>query len=185
MDALLHLKPELILQALSVSLQGVVTVLFAASFIVALRNLHLFRNNHNATLIKYVLDEYKMLVAEDVFSRYPEELTTWKSQMEDTSFSPSMSYYTRLNIIARIGSFYEYVGLLVDKRLLDFNLCYEVLPMPYKFWQDMQEFRAIMKQVTYKQFWDYFENLHHKYIEERTKRNAPPPLMKLSDRLQD
>lgn len=170
------------LQALSVALQGAVVLLIGGSLLVARRNLVLFRHNHQAMLLKSVMDEYRALVAEDVFDAYPEELASWQRSMEETELAPTMAYYTRLGAISRIGLFYDWVGLLVRDGLLDFELCFEVVPLPFKFWEDTQEFRSLMKSATYAGFWDPFEYLHRRYLERRASERQRPTLRALLNR---
>lgn len=167
------------LQLLSVILQALVTCIFIGSFFIAYHNLRIFRQNHNAMVLKTVMNDYKKLVADEVFDKYPEELESWKYRLLESDFSPTMAYYNQLGIISRIGSFYDYVGMLLQKGLLDFDLCFEMVPFPYKFWEDTQEFRKIMKQATYAEFWDFFESLHNRYRTELAKRQKPHPLEKL------
>lgn len=167
------------LQALSVALQGAVVLLIGGSLLVARRNLVLFRHNHQAMLLKSVMDEYRALVAEDVFDTYPAELASWQHSLEETELAPTMAYYTRLGAISRIGLFYDWVGLLVRDGLLDFELCFEVVPMPFKFWDDTQSFRTLMKSATYAGFWDPFEYLHGRYLSRRSSQRTRPSLRAL------
>ncbi len=164
---------------LSVMLQGVVALLFAGSLLVAQRNLGLFRHNHQAMLLKSGMDEYRALVTQEAFDTYPDELESWRRSLAESELAPTMAYYTRLGTISQIGLFYDWVGLLVRKGLLDFDLCFEVVPMPYKFWADTQEFRAMMKEATYSEFWDPFEYLHGRYVAERRRRTDPPSIRSL------
>ena len=168
------------LPIISAVLQGVVALLFAGSLAVALRNLALFRHNHQAMLLKSVMDDYRALVADDAFEAYVDELAAWKQEMLNAEgLAPTMAYYTKLSRLSQIGFFYDHVGLLVQQGLLDFALCFEVLPMPYRFWHDTREFRALMKKATYAGFWDPFEYLHDRYERERARRHPPQELSQL------
>lgn len=168
------------LPLVSVILQGIVTLMFIGSWIVARRNLLVYRQQSQAGLLKHAMDEYRALVVDDVFERYAEELEQWKSALLDSQdLQPTMAYYTKFTHISRIGFFYDHLGLLVRQGLLDFELCFEVVPMPYKFWEDTREFREVMKAATYAEFWDPFEALHDRYVAERRRRGRPPTFSEL------
>ena len=171
------------LEVVSVVLQGVVAFMFGGSLLVARRNLIAFRHHHQSNLLKSVMADYRELVAEGVFDEYQRDLDSWRTELLDSEpLAPKMAYYTRFDRISRIGFFYDHVGLLVRQGLLDFKLCFEVVPMPYAFWKDTREFRAVMKRATYAQFWDPFEYLHDRYERERSVRGRPATLRSMLGR---
>lgn len=161
------------LQFVSVILQGVVTLFFAASLVVGLWNLRLFHQSHQATLLKGIMEDYRRLVDRGVFDAYEQELQNWREKLKDSEFAPVLAYDTNFTAISQIGHFYDHVGLLLRKGLLDFQLCFEVLPVPYKFWEDTKDFRGVMKRVTYSEFWDHFEEVVDRYQAEKSRRVAP------------
>jgi len=171
------------LQLISVLLQGFVAAMFGGSLIVGYRNLVIFRHQSQASVLKQAMQDYQALVADDAFEYYQGELESWRTAMlESSELQPTMAYYTKFTYISRIGFFYDHLGLLVRQGLLDFELCFEVVPMPYKFWNDTAEFRALMKNATYAEFWDPFEHLHNRYMAERARRARPDNLRALIER---
>lgn len=172
------------LQLVSVLLQAFVASMFAGSLIVAFRNLVIFRHQSQAAVLKQAMQDYQALVADDAFEHYEAEVERWRTAMlESTELQPTMAYYTKFTYISRIGFFYDHLGLLVRQGLLDFELCFEVVPMPYKFWNDTAEFREMMKKATYAEFWDPFEHLHDRYMAERARRAQPTSIKALIGRL--
>lgn len=153
--------------------QGIVAVLFLGSFWVGYSNLRAFKKSHLTNTLKTVLDDYQKLVKEEVFNRYPQDLVAWKEKMADSDFSPTLFYYNTLNHISRIGQFYEHVGLLVRDELIEFDVLFELLPFPYKFWEDTIEFRTLMQELTYVDFWLHSQYLHQRYLEARSRREPP------------
>lgn len=159
------------LQLISVLLQATVMVIFVGSLIVARRNLLVYRQQGQASLLKTAMEDYRALVADDVFDNYHQELEEWRASMRDRDgLQPHMAYYTKFSNISRVGFFYDHLGLIVRQGLLDFEMCFEVVPMPYKFWDDTREFRELMKKATYSEFWDPFEYLYDRYMAERRVR---------------
>lgn len=165
--------PEISLQFVSVCLQATITSLFAGSLWFAWRNLKLFNHTHQASLLKALVEDYRRLVERDVFDQYHGELEEWQKKLLNSNLAPAMVYNTKLSNLAQIGQFYDHVGILLRQGLLDFHLCFEVIPVPYKFWEDTKDFRAIMKEVTYAEFWDSFEYLVRRYESEREARKRP------------
>lgn len=172
------------LQLFSVLLQAFVASIFLGSLVVAFRNLVIFRHQAQAAVLKQAMMDYQALVAADAFEHYQAEVERWQTAMlESSELQPTMAYYTKFTYISQVGFFYDHLGLLVRQGLLDFELCFEVVPMPYKFWNDTAEFREMMKKATYAEFWDPFEYLHDRYMAERARRVEPQPLFSLIGRL--
>jgi hypothetical protein len=157
-------------------MQGYVTVVFTVSLWFAWRNLRLFNHTHQANLLKSVVDDYRRLVEQDAFENYEAELEEWKRKLVGSDMTPVMVYDTKLSSIAQIGHFYDHLGLLLRQGLLDFRLCFEVVPVPYKFWEETEEFRNVMRRVTYAQFWGAFEHLVRRYRVEKRRRERPMPV---------
>ncbi len=154
-------------------LQAFIALLFLGSFIIGVTNLLMFRKNHNASQLKSIMNDYLKMTAEEVFSNYIDDLAQWKTDLAESDVRPRKFYYDQLNNMSRIGHFYEHVGLLVKKRLLDFHLLFELLPFPYKFWEDTEEFRDIMQKLTYSDFWGHFSYLYTRYEAESRNREKP------------
>ncbi len=161
------------IQHIQLFLQAIVTCLFIGSFWLGFHNLQIFRQNHHANLLKIIMSDYMSLVQSDVFENYEKDLDEWKKQLIASELSPSKFYYDQLNNLSKIGHYFDHVGLLVNKKLIDFDLVFELLPFPYKFWEDTQEFRKVMQELTYSDFWNQFNYLHEQYMKERAKRDKP------------
>lgn len=158
---------------LSLCFQGSIMLLFLGSFFVAVYNLMAFKQANITNALKSVMDDYWALTQDRVFEKYHEDLKHWRDNLAQTELNPLTFYYQHLNYVARVGQFYEMVGVLVRKRLVDFDLLFEVLPFPDKFWQDTREFREVMQQVTYSDFWYNFEFLETVYQQARKQRPRP------------
>lgn len=153
--------------------QGIITVLFLGSFWVGYGNLLVFKKSYLTNTLKTVMDDYQKLINENAFNCYSQDLMVWKSKMADSDFSPALCYHNTLKHLSRIGQFYEHVGLLVQDELIDYDILFELLPFPYKFWEDTTEFRTLMQEMTYVDFWSHFQYLHHRYLETRSQRERP------------
>jgi hypothetical protein len=153
--------------------QGIIVFLFIGSFWIGYKNLREFRKSSTANTLKTIMDDYQKLIHENEFNCYTKELIDWKEKLADTDFSPTLFYYNTFNHISRIGQFYEHVGLLVRDEIIDFNVLFELLPFPFKFWEDTSEFREIMQDVTYVDFWLHFQYLRERYIKARRMREPP------------
>lgn len=158
---------------IAIIFQGIVTVMFVGSFWLGYSNLLVFKKSHLTNTLKIIMEDYQKLVNKNSFNLYGQELVTWKSKLIESDFRPYLFYYNTLNHISRIGHFYEYVGLLVRNELIDCDTLFELLPFPYKFWEDTVEFRALMQEMTYEDFWSHFQYLHQCYLEIRSQRESP------------
>lgn len=153
--------------------QGIVAFLFLGSFWIGYRNLREFKKSSTANTLKTIIDDYQKLINDNTFNCYTKELVDWKTKLADTDFSPTLFYYNTFNHISRIGQFYDHVGLLVRDEIIDFNILFELLPFPFKFWEDTSEFRGIMQDVTYVDFWLHFQYLRERYVEVQSMRKPP------------
>jgi hypothetical protein len=153
--------------------QGIITVLFLGSFWIGYKNLREFKKSYMTNTLKSIMDDYQKLINEDAFNCYQQELVTWKNKLADSDFSPTLFYYNTLNHISRIGQFYEHIGLLVRDELVDFDVLFELLPFPFKFWEDTEEFRTLMQEMTYVDFWLHFHYLRQRYLESLNLREPP------------
>lgn len=161
------------LQFVSVVLQGYVTIVFTVSLWFAWRNLRVFNHTHQAGLLKSITEDYRRLVEQNVFEKYETELEDWQKKLLESDMTPVMVYDTKLSSIAQIGHFYDHLGLLLRQGLLDFHLCFEIVPVPYKFWEDTKELRSVMRRVTYSEFWSSFEYVVRRYQDEKKHRERP------------
>lgn len=153
--------------------QIIVTVLFMGSFIIAYINVRTFRKSNTTATLKGVMEDYRQLAREGAFSKYEEELIDWKDQLSSTELTPTNFYYNHFKHTSTIAHFYEHVGILVKYNLIDFEILFELLPFPNKFWEDTKEFQKIMQELTYIDFWIHFIYLHKRYMEAREKRQKP------------
>ncbi len=147
--------------------------MFLGSFVVAMDNLKAYKRSSNLSTLKEVLDDFREICDNNIFDLYEQDLRKWKEQMVETQLNPLNFYYQSLPRIAKIGEFYEFAGMLVRKDLIDFELMFEVLPFPDKFWIDTEEFRQAMRDVSYAGFWDNFSYLREQYIDAR--KGSPTP----------
>ncbi|MGE0200118.1 MAG: hypothetical protein AB7P76_04030 [Candidatus Melainabacteria bacterium] len=154
-------------------LQSAVATLILFSVIVAWHNLKIFKRSSATTTLKQIMDDYRTLVMDNAFEVYGDDLVNWRENLVNSDFSPHTFYYTQLKKIARIGEFYEYVGVLVRNKLVDFDLLFELLPFPDKFWEDTQEFRTAMQEIMFVEFWNNFIYLHKRYMANRATRSKP------------
>ena len=153
--------------------QGVIALLFLGSFWIGYKNLREFKKLSTANTLKAIMDDYKKLIDDNAFNLYAEELIDWKIKLADSDFSPAFFYYNTFNHTSRIGQFYEHIGLLVRDEIIDFNILFELLPFPFKFWKDTEEFRTLMQEMTYVDFWLHFHYLRQRYLEARELREPP------------
>lgn len=65
------------------------------------------------------------------------------------------------------------MGLLVRDAIIDFDVLFELLPFAHKLWTDTSEFRNVMQEVTYADFWLHFQYLRERYIEALNMREPP------------
>ena len=161
------------IELVTLTFQGVIALLFLGSFWIGYKNLREFKKLSTANTLKAIMDDYQKLIDDNVFNNYTQELADWKSKLADTDFSPTLFYYNTFNHISRIGQFYEHVGLLIRDDIIDFDILFELLPFPFKFWKDTEEFRTLMQEMTYIDFWLHFHYLRQRYVEARELR-APP-----------
>lgn len=161
------------LQLIGVTCQIIVVFIFIGSFTIGILNLKAFNVSNRAMTLKNVMDEYKELIRESRFEKYQDELDLWKEKLTDSKLSPHSFYYNRLKNIEAIASFYDYVGVLVKKDIIKFDILFEVLPFPYIFWEDTEEFRDAFQAITYAEMWQNFYYLHNLYMKERSKRETP------------
>ena len=155
--------------------QIIIAMVFVGSFIVGYYTLHILRQANELAVLKNIMDEYNKLVATDCFTSYQAELQTWKEDLLESRLTPHTFYYFKLKHISTIGQFYDYTGVLIQKRLVPFSLVFEVLPFPHLFWEETEEFRANMQELTYADFWSHFAFLHEQFTEERNRRHKPAP----------
>ena len=168
-----ELSVDNIIPLVALIFQGIITVLFLGSFWIGYKNLREFKKSYMTNTLKTIMDDYQKLTNENAFDGYPQELATWKHRLDDSDFSPTLFYYNTLNHISLIGQFYEHVGLLVRDELVDFDVLYELLPFPHKFWEDTTEFHALMQEMTYMDFWLLFQYLRQRYLEADNRREPP------------
>ena len=161
------------LQRLGLFCQVAIAIMFAGSFIIGYFNLIAFNRSNTISTLKHLLDEYQALIKRGTFESYENELTNWKEQLATSALAPHAFYYKHLKHVSAVGLFYDYVGVMVKKRIVDFSLLFEVLPFPYMFWADTKDFRESMQEVTYANFWENFEYLSDRYYKERSKRDTP------------
>lgn len=159
--------------------QIIVALLFTGSFIIAYFNLLAFNRSNNISTLKHILDEYQELVECEAFELYQEELTDWKNRLAESKLTAHSFYYRNMKSVAKIGQFYDYVGVMVDKDIIEFSLLFEVLPFAHTFWEETADFRALMQQVTYADFWSHFISLQRRYTEEQKQRKTPKKLNEL------
>ena len=157
----------------SLVLQLIVALIFVGSLLVGWYNLKVFQRSSSTSTFKLIMDEYRKLIDDHAFDRYPQDLDHWREELVKSDFSPHTFYYTQLNHISRIGEFYEYVGVLVRHRLGSFELLFELLPFPNKFWEDTLEFQAAMQEIMFADFWNNFVYLHDRYVKMRKERSKP------------
>lgn len=153
--------------------QITIALVFVGSFIVGFYTLRTMQRSNAVATVKSVMDEYRILTASRSFDEYRTELENWNNALQGSELTPHSFYYFQLQHISTIGQFYDYVGLLVMKRLVDFHLLFEILPFPYVFWAETKEFRQAMKEMTYADFWNGFEHLHSRYTQEKSQRDKP------------
>jgi hypothetical protein len=69
--------------------------------------------------------------------------------------------------LREVGYHYEYIGILIKRKILPLELCFDLLPFPDKFWNESKEFVNIMREKYLSDFWKNFEYLQEKYKSER------------------
>ena len=70
-----------------------------------------------------------------------------------------------------IGGFYEQVGVLVRRGFVDFDLVFDMMPLPDKLWSDSQSIVQAMRTEWVGDFWSNWEYLYIRYAEERIRQN--------------
>ncbi len=157
----------------SIILQGIIAAMFTGSLVVAGHHLRTYKKASTTESLRAILDDYNEMVQEGVFDSYDKDLETWKEKLAASEKAPVNFYLHHLKSISRIGQFYERVGLLVRQDLVNFDLLFEMLPFPDKFWNETQEFRKTMSEITYVDFWNHFESLHRRYENARKNKDEP------------
>jgi hypothetical protein len=71
--------------------------------------------------------------------------------------------------ILDIGGFYEYVGVLVTQGLIDFDLVFELMPMPTEIWESAESLVAGLRNEWIDDFWINWERLIKMYKTQRAK----------------
>jgi hypothetical protein len=106
---------------------------------------------------------------EKAVTQREELLTSLKinSNQEDINLLYGKQDYAELR---EVGYHYEYIGILVKRKILPLELCFDLLPFPDKFWNDSQEFIKVMRENYLPDFWENFEYLKEKYNSERTSK---------------
>ncbi len=164
---------DTLMKWVSIGYQVIIVFIFIGSFTVGLGNLRAFQRSNNMIILKNVLDDYRKLVDNNAFEAYLDELATWEEDMAASHLTAHSYYYNRLRNIAAIGIFYEHLAVLVNKKIVKFELLFEIMPFPDRFWNDTREFQEKMGAISYADFWKNFEQLHDLYAVEREQRANP------------
>lgn len=160
------------LELLKLLFQAIVAVSFLGSLIIAAYHLNAYRRASVIAATHEIMDDYYALIENRAFEKYEDDLNQWKNNVIESEFNTGTFYYNNVQYLSRIGQFYDHVGLMVYKKLIDIDLLFEILPFPDKFWEDCNEFRTIFREASYNRFWYHFEYLRDLYVEKRAGRSA-------------
>ena len=78
--------------------------------------------------------------------------------------------FSKFENIRKIAYFYEYLGIMIHNKSLDFKIVFKLFSFPDEFWKKTACIRSfVINNVGISDFWQYFKFLEIKYSDARNK----------------
>jgi hypothetical protein len=130
----------------------------------------LIHSNHFNMLSKIYEEHLKKRKCLIEATKKIDELITELKNNIDSDFCTLYSN-SKYDPIREISYHWEYIGVLISKKMLSFRIIFELFPFPDIFWAKAQELIKIVRKNYVFDFWIHIEHLNCLYEKERIKKN--------------
>jgi hypothetical protein len=121
-----------------------------------------------ATLLKDLFDKNGELRKQ--FNKLRNDQPPYNELVRKFSDPLVLRYLEQLEPLFQIGHHYEYIGLLVRKKLIKLDIVFELIPVDKDIWVQSKPIRNYLRERWLPDWWENWEYLHNKYEELRNKR---------------
>lgn len=149
------------------------SVIGGISLVIMARTLRSERNSATFQVARSLRDdeqEARELISglpDDLFTILIEEMKSFEVKSGD-DFTRFLSL-GRYRSLRRVGFFYEYLGMLVKRKAIPFDVVFDLFSFPEGFWKSSEGFVGLARRYQ-PDFWENFEYLFSRYDEvEREK----------------